>query len=180
MPQKQPTTHKHPRRIAAEEQLKTRAGQAALEYLITYGWGFLVILVVVGSLAYYGLLTPSQYFPERCEFGPQLVCEDFYIQEAPAQVKVTLRNNFGKAINITNAYALEVCSDNVLSGGTYVTIPPGKKGEVILDIENLCSTFNHRYTKGDKDLASVTLTFQRNKTGAPRHNLTGEIFAKVH
>ena len=59
-----------------------RKAQAALEYLVTYGWGFLVILVVVGALAYFGLLSPSRYVPTKCEFGAQLECVDYKLQSA--------------------------------------------------------------------------------------------------
>jgi len=33
-----------------------KKGQAALEFLMTYGWAFLVILVMIGALAYFGFI----------------------------------------------------------------------------------------------------------------------------
>ena len=36
-------------------------GQTALEYLITYGWAILVILVVLAVLWYYGIFTPAKW-----------------------------------------------------------------------------------------------------------------------
>jgi len=36
-------------------------GQTALEYLITYGWAILVILVVLAVLWYYGVFNPSKW-----------------------------------------------------------------------------------------------------------------------
>jgi len=36
-------------------------GQTALEYLITYGWAIIVILVVLAVLWYYGIFTPSKW-----------------------------------------------------------------------------------------------------------------------
>ena len=38
-----------------------RRGQAALEFLTTYGWAFLVILVMIGALAYFGVLDPERF-----------------------------------------------------------------------------------------------------------------------
>ena len=36
-----------------------RKGQAAMEFLMTYGWAILVVLVVIGALAYFGILSPT-------------------------------------------------------------------------------------------------------------------------
>jgi len=36
-------------------------GQTALEYLITYGWAILVILVVLAVLWYYGVFNPVKW-----------------------------------------------------------------------------------------------------------------------
>jgi hypothetical protein len=33
-------------------------GQTAIEYLMTYGWAILIILIVAGVLAYYGIIRP--------------------------------------------------------------------------------------------------------------------------
>ncbi len=52
-----------------------KKGQAALEFLATYGWAFLVILVMIGALAYFGVLDPSRYISESCGFGAELPCE---------------------------------------------------------------------------------------------------------
>jgi len=38
-----------------------KKGQAALEFLTTYGWAFLVILIMIGALSYFGVLNPSMY-----------------------------------------------------------------------------------------------------------------------
>ncbi|MBI2522964.1 hypothetical protein HYW19_01095 [Candidatus Woesearchaeota archaeon] len=48
--------------------------QAALEFLTTYAWAFLVIIIMVGALAYFGVLNPSKLLPDRCNFGPEIGC----------------------------------------------------------------------------------------------------------
>ncbi|MFT7615693.1 MAG: hypothetical protein ACI8Y7_000515 [Candidatus Woesearchaeota archaeon] len=54
-----------------------KRGQAALEYMGTYGWAFLTITIMVGSLAYLGIFDQSNLVPERCysEFG--FSCVDY-------------------------------------------------------------------------------------------------------
>jgi hypothetical protein len=36
-------------------------GQTALEYILTYGWAILIILIVAGVLAYYGVFAPEGF-----------------------------------------------------------------------------------------------------------------------
>ncbi len=41
-------------------------GQGAMEYLMTYGWALLVIVIVAGALFAMGVLNPSTYQQKRC------------------------------------------------------------------------------------------------------------------
>ena len=43
-----------------------KKGQGALEYLMTYGWALLVIVIVVAALYAMGVLNPSTYQQSRC------------------------------------------------------------------------------------------------------------------
>lgn len=43
-----------------------KKGQGALEYLMTYGWALLVIVVVGAALFALGVLNPSTYTQSRC------------------------------------------------------------------------------------------------------------------
>ena len=80
-------------------------GQAALEYLTTYGWVLIVIVISVGFIAYFGFLDPYKFIPERCYFGGQLVCTDHSVQTNTLAWRV--RNNFGVDIEITNVEAID-------------------------------------------------------------------------
>ncbi|MFT4310661.1 MAG: hypothetical protein ACMXYC_03440 [Candidatus Woesearchaeota archaeon] len=44
----------------------SKKGQAALEFLTTYGWAFLVILIMIGALAYFGVLNPQRFISDKC------------------------------------------------------------------------------------------------------------------
>lgn len=41
-----------------------KKGQAAMEFLMTYGWAILVVLIAIGALAYFGVLSPERFKPE--------------------------------------------------------------------------------------------------------------------
>lgn len=50
-----------------------------MEFLLTYGWAILVVLVVIGALSYFGVLNPSRLLPSKCYFGTFGKCEDFVV-----------------------------------------------------------------------------------------------------
>jgi len=155
-----------------------RKGQAALEYLITYGWAFLAILVVLGALAYFGLLSPTRYLPARCDFGVQMECVDYVLEDNAAagndQVRIQFRNNFGDAINITDIIPDE--------GGGALTTPINDlrvaQGNVskVLTFQYDDSTY---LIGGERQSIVLTITFRRDKADSPLHNVSGEIFATV-
>jgi hypothetical protein len=86
-----------------------RKAQAALEFLTTYGWAFIVILVMIGALAYFGVLNPSKVTPSRCIVEAGITCDDFIISNA-AGVSMTLTNGKGEGMVITN---VNLTSDTV-------------------------------------------------------------------
>jgi len=47
-----------------------KRGQAAMEFLMTYGWAILVVLAAVGILAYLGVFDMEDRVPSRCELNP--------------------------------------------------------------------------------------------------------------
>lgn len=51
-------------------------GQAAMEFLITYGWAILVVLAAIGALAYFGVLSPGRFLPEKCTLPSGIACLD--------------------------------------------------------------------------------------------------------
>ena len=75
-----------------------RKSQAALEFLTTYAWAFLVIIIMISALAYFGILNPSRLLPDRCNFGSEIVCVDY--QVGITSVNLRLKNNVGESIVI--------------------------------------------------------------------------------
>jgi hypothetical protein len=44
----------------------SKKGQAALEFMMTYGWAILVVLAAIGALSYFGVLNPTRLTPDTC------------------------------------------------------------------------------------------------------------------
>lgn len=74
-----------------------KRGQAALEFLMTYGWAILVVLIAIGALAYFGVLNPKGILPKACIIGPGFNCDDFIVRSDGTGTFV-LRNGVGKPL----------------------------------------------------------------------------------
>ena len=56
-----------------------KRGQAAMEFLMTYGWAILVVLIAIAALAFFGVLNPGRFLPSSCTITPGISCEDFIV-----------------------------------------------------------------------------------------------------
>lgn len=54
--------------------LNGKRGQAALEFLTTYGWALLIIVVMIGALVSFGVFSPNK--TNSCIASTGLVCVD--------------------------------------------------------------------------------------------------------
>ncbi len=82
-----------------------KKGQAAMEFLMTYGWAILAILAAIGALAYFGVLTPTKFLPEKCVFPQGMACLDFQVEASDA--KFVIQPAFGADAFIYNATIAE-------------------------------------------------------------------------
>lgn len=78
-------------------------GQAATEFIMTYGWAILAVMVSIGALAYFGVLNPSEYLPERCMMTSGFNCKEFAVSgEEDLRVQLTFENKLGQSIRVEN------------------------------------------------------------------------------
>ena len=79
-----------------------KRGQAALEFLTTYGWAFLIILVMIGAFAYFDILNPQRLFPGKCQFQVGMTCDQYKIVASDGTdnpyVQFELKNQKGGSI----------------------------------------------------------------------------------
>lgn len=114
-----------------------KKGQAAMEFLMTYGWAILVVLAAIAALAYFGVLSPSKILPERTTFSAPLPNVDNAVVDATGYAEVAFRNNVGVTITIDpgqtaflNASGSTSCtfSDLLINGdtATVTSVPNGE------------------------------------------------------
>ena len=76
--------------------------QAALEFLMTYGWAIFIVLVALGVLSYFGVFNLALYLPDKCVGQPGLDCTDMKSVRTDGEILFQLKNNLGQSINLTD------------------------------------------------------------------------------
>ena len=103
-----------------------RKSQAALEFLMTYGLAILVVLVAIGALAYFGVLSPDKFLPSKCTLPAGIACTDHSASSATGKLTVVLRNGMGfdatlVAVSIGNCGTATTTGDATLTNGEQQT-----------------------------------------------------------
>jgi putative component of membrane protein insertase Oxa1/YidC/SpoIIIJ protein YidD len=81
--------------------MEKRKGQSAMEYLMTYGWAILVIIIVIAVLFYIGVLNPRNVTPSSCTFPPGLTCSSYKLHASTAELDLRIGQATGHPIKIT-------------------------------------------------------------------------------
>jgi len=154
-----------------------RKAQAAMEFLMTYGWAILVVLAAIGALAYFGVLSPDKMLPEKTTFmAPLANIDNAVITASNRQIQVVVQNNLGVTALIANGTTgVSGTADcATVTGFTAVpnTVPNGEK-------ITLTWTCAGPFTAGSKFKSDLTFTYQNTFSGQS-HPHTGSITAKVN
>lgn len=135
-----------------------KRGQSALEYLMTYGWALVVIVIAVAALVV--LINPSTIQGDQCDsrFGPFTVSQSDVNADATTLVLV---NQTGQSVTFTAATVTGTnpgnttfTSGSVSLAGTGTTMSPNETDRLVIDQTNALSsgsynlTYNITYTAG--------------------------------
>jgi len=139
-----------------------KKGQAAMEFLMTYGWAILAAIVVIGVLAYFGVFSPSRYVPSACMLNAPFGCDEYSI--TTTGVTLVVRNGFGDDVTI-HKVEVENCGSYTtptdIADGSTATIP-------------VSCTLN----SGDRFKGDITVTFMKSD-GVLNQTSTGSIRGTV-
>lgn len=154
-----------------------RRGQAALEFLTTYGWAFLIIIVMVGAISYFGILNPSKFLPSRCTISPDFTCQDYRI--AGNTLTIQLKQGIGKTIYFnssgcsysgTTPATYVAATNSISAGGSW---SPSTTLTITCDFGTLLSGL-----QGQKVKLTYNLTYQKSANGLT-HAVDGEVYDKI-
>ena len=79
-----------------------RRGQAAMEFLMTYGWAILAAIIAIGVLAYFGVFSPGKYAPTATVLNVPFYASGSVLDGTNSKVQMEIKNNGGDDIYITN------------------------------------------------------------------------------
>lgn len=142
-----------------------RRGQAAMEFLMTYGWAILAAIIVVGVL-WYLIGSPANLVATQVTLTAPLVGESVAINTTDVQVE--LRNGVGESITVS-AVNLGRCGT---STGLNTVIPNGNTA--ILSV-----TCGSALTQGDQYNEDITVSYNKTTSSTLVQTSNGRITGRV-
>ena len=142
-----------------------KKSQAALEFLMTYGWAILVVLVAVGALAYFGVLSPDKFLPSKCVLQPGIGCVDFKVSGATNIISVVLQNSLGYDLS-----SITVKAENCGTDSAPATLTNGQKTTYDITCSPVLS--------GSKYSGALNVTYTITDTGLS-HTNQGTLTARI-
>jgi len=141
-----------------------RKGQAAMEYLMTYGWAILIVLAIMGILVY--LVRPQQV--ESCNVALPFQCEqNKYTINSTHYVKLSLVNIGSIAYNITQSK----CGTSSTTLNTVIT--PGSNATLTINCGGSANIINN--PQAGRDVFKDTILITYYPVGSPDFVKTQQI-----
>lgn len=139
--------------------MRSKRAQAAMEFLMTYGWAILVVLAAIGALAYFGILSPDKLLPNTFTVSGGFSPGEAKVQ-ATGGILMSVVNNLGgdaTSVNVTmntTGGTSPACNE---VNTTYAATGLANGQETAL--MNFCSS--NTYSANDKFKADITVSYIR-------------------
>ena len=102
-----------------------RRAQSALEYLITYGWAIVILVIVIVLLFYLGVLNPTGFVAVRNQvIGLNTIMVTDFVVNGTGSITLYLVNNAPTSINLTGIKIKDVALTS-MSPSSYANWRPG-------------------------------------------------------
>lgn len=146
-------------------------GLAIAAIIVSVLWAIIPALVVIGSLAYFGVLSPTTLLPERCALPVQFNCLDYRVTSD--SVTIVMQNGAGRAANIQQIEfgGSDVQGQCVAQGGE--TLQNGERRQFVATGCNI--------DPGDKTMARIDIDISYAWEDSPtlQHSIKGALLATV-
>jgi hypothetical protein len=147
--------------------------QSAMEYLMTYGWAILIVIIVAAALYALGLFNPATFTGQRVTGFPNIgVPSDWVYVASSGEFNVTLKNGLGEAITLSAVTANCGANQATVTFNTTAgsqTVGAGSTIEYFTDAQN-CQTL----TAGSSYSTAFTVTYTT-QTGTYARQDTGTV-----
>lgn len=172
--------------------MESKKAQAAMEFLMTYGWAILVVLIVIGALAYFGLFNVDWLVPERCTLEAGIKCEDYVMNLDGARdydVSIQFLNTLGQDISLTNITLVTQgqsnCSmnnpsdGNLLSPANTFAMNQGELATFNSNDANCEFSTLEADTKANKKMKFDIIVKYKDTSSGFDHTVNGELLVKA-
>ena len=95
-----------------------KKAQAAMEFLMTYGWAIMIVLIGIGALFFLGVFNPST--PSVCNVASPFICQDVRLTASP-----TVASEVTLVIAATGIDSATISNIKVNGGDCVITTPAG-------------------------------------------------------
>ena len=117
-----------------------KKAQAAMEFMHTYGWVILAVIVLGGTMLYYSASSATTFLPLECSFLSGINCLDASVDETLLSIAVV--NEFGFAISNITANIIGTCNStaNTTEGNPYNNphvLLANKQADFVFECQNL-------------------------------------------
>jgi hypothetical protein len=165
--------------------------QAAMEYLMTYGWAILIVIIVAAALYALGVFNPATWTGSRATGFQNIgapASGAWKLDDTPAadQFQIALKNNLPSRINITDVavtIGATACQTNetvAVGGGSDTVVGGGVgSGSVGIGSQFTLKAFCDAQTAGSSYTASVEVTYDNLDTGLGGFKETGSLTGTV-
>lgn len=105
-----------------------------MEYLVTYGWAILAIVVIAGVLWYFGIFNPARFAGEKqCSGFNAYICQDFKVA-TDGTLTIVLNNKIGGSMSGVDIAGAGTCTPTSIAANSNTTctaagfLPAGTSG----------------------------------------------------
>ena len=136
--------------------MSSKKGQAAMEYLMTYGWAIVVLVVVIAALMATGAFNPSYLIGEECTLQPDLSCTGhvLYLDTGGTpQLEFRISNGLGYDMRLTGITVTTNDQTEYTDTSYGVIIPQGTTYDISMPLNELLTH------KDEVERMRVSLTY---------------------
>jgi uncharacterized protein (UPF0333 family) len=147
--------------------MQQKKGQAAMEFLMTYGWAILAAIVAIGVLAYFGVFSPGRLAGSSTIVNNPFYANAWQVDSSPLQLSLELTNNGGDTLTVsqitvtgTGASAADNCDTGAITTsmapGVLTTFTIACTGATMTAGENYAGNILITYTKQGSTLTQTS------------------------
>ncbi len=148
-----------------------KRGQAALEFLMTYGWAFLVMIAVIAGIVALDPLGAAQTNINTCQLGGPLSCDgdQMLLSESGDTLNLTIENSGRETLtvsflNVTNSGGSGDVASNKANSSGDLTLEPGQVEQIAFSAIN--TTISGSIVQGDQYTHDLQGAYYNTRAGS--------------